>query len=594
MKYYDKNTGLFIEDTGSTLLYGKATDESLKTTLSKCILSASGWRAVMAESGDEEDRRENVSEEMLLIAAAAAAAFFDYLKMESPRIIMGQDARPTGRLLSAAVRRAFIAKGAILDDIGISSAPEIMAASHRYDGFFYISASHNPIGHNGYKFGVNGGVLSKEEIDKVIPHLKEMIETEGAADNLRKLILGASDEGLCNVLRGHNTAKRNALETYRSFVIRTAKTSEPFSLPFGIAIDFNGSARAASIDKQFLRKHDAKLWMINSEPGEIAHAIVPEGENLEYVRKELESQYKKDESFVLGYMPDNDGDRGNFVYTDKHGKAHILSAQTVFALVALIELSYDSMRGKKKIAIAVNGPTSLLIDDIATKLGAEVFRSDIGEANVVSLSEKLRAMGYTCRVCGEGSNGGNITYPAKVRDPMNSLMTFAKLWSVEGLYQFVMERLGKKADDKPSLHSVISALPKYITTSAFSSDAVMHIQSTDYNKLKDAYEDILQYEGNGRMPEGFSRWEVRQYEGSEEEIGIGKDHRAPDSTGGLKVQFYDDKDKAIGYLWLSKSRTEPVIRTMVDIKGNDKKLHDALLDWQHEMVKRADDRTLNS
>ena len=203
-------------------------------------------------------------------------------------------------------------------------------------------------------------------------------------------------------------------------------------------------------------------------------------------------------------------------------------------------------------------------------------------------------MGYTCRVCGEGSNGGNITYPAKVRDPMNSLMTFAKLWSVEGLYQFVMERLGKKADDKPSLHSVISALPKYITTSAFSSDAVMHIQSTDYNKLKDAYEDILQYEGNGRMPEGFSRWEVRQYEGSEEEIGIGKDHRAPDSTGGLKVQFYDDKDKAIGYLWLSKSRTEPVIRTMVDIKGNDKKLHDALLDWQHEMVKRADDRTLNS
>ena len=52
-----------------------------------------------------------------------------------------------------------------------------MAASHRYDGFFYISASHNPIGHNGYKFGVNGGVLSKEEIDKGLARLKAVLET---------------------------------------------------------------------------------------------------------------------------------------------------------------------------------------------------------------------------------------------------------------------------------------------------------------------------------------------------------------------------------------------------------------------------------
>ena len=594
MKYYDRNTGLLIEDSTALLVNGTATDESLRNTLSRCILSASGWRAVMTLSGDEEDSREDVSEDMLLIAAAAAVSFSDYLALEHPRIILGCDARPTGRLLSAAVRRAFIAEGAVIDDIFISSAPEIMATSHRYDGFFYISASHNPIGHNGYKFGTKGGVLCKEEIEKVIPRLKEIICGDGAAADLRKLIAEADQEKLEDVLRRHNTAKRRALETYRAFVMRTAKASEPFSLPFGIAIDFNGSARSASIDKQFLRSHDAAIWAINAEPGQIAHAIVPEGENLEHVRKTLEERHRENKAFILGYMPDNDGDRGNFVYTDKRGKAHILSAQTVFALVALIELSYDAMKGRKKIAIAVNGPTSLLLDDIAEKTGATVFRSDIGEANVVTLSEKLREEGWTCRVCGEGSNGGNITYPAKVRDPMNSLTTFAKLWSVEGLYQFVMGRLGKKADQAPSLCSVITALPKYITTSAFSSDAVMHIQSSDYNKLKAEYEDILQYEGNGRMPKQFSRWEVRQYEGSEEEIGIGTAHRRPDSTGGLKVQFYDKEGRAAGYLWLSKSRTEPVIRTMVDIRGNDKKLHDELLQWQHEMVRRADERTVNS
>ena len=594
MRFHDRNTGLFIDDSSIKITTGTATDESLRATLSKCILSASGWRGVMAASGDEEDSKADVIEEHLLIAAAAAVAFIDYLGKENPRLIIGCDARPTGRLLSAAVRRAMIAKGAIIDDIFISSAPEIMAASHHYDGFFYISASHNPVGHNGYKFGTDGGVYPKEVMDKIIPPFRSSVEKDGAAAELRALIDSTSEDELKAVLRHHNFAKFISLLRYKSFVMKTARADSAFTLPFGIAIDFNGSARAASIDKTFLRSHGASIWTLGAEPGQIEHAIVPEGENLEHVRKALETIHAKNPDFILGYMPDNDGDRGNFVYAGKNGKAHLMSAQTVFALVTLIELSHDAFRGKKKIAIAVNGPTSLLIDEIAEKLGAEVFRSDIGEANVVSLADKLRAEGYTCRVCGEGSNGGNITYPARVRDPMNSLMTFAKIWSIDGLYQFIMEKLGKKADEKPSIYSIVSALPKYITTSAFSSDAVMHIKSTDYNKLKAEYEDILQYEGNGRMPEAFSRWEVRQYEGSEEDIGIGTEHRAPDSTGGLKVQFYDSNNKAAGYLWLSKSRTEPVIRTMVDIRGNDKKLHDALLSWQREMVKRADDRVLNS
>ena len=593
MRFYDRATGIYIDDSSARITDGSATDESLRAALSRCILSASGWRSVMAASGDEEDDSDRVSEDMLLIAAAAALSFLGYLGKEQPKIVLGCDARPTGRLLEAAVRRAFIHGGAIVDDIFISSAPEIMAASHRYDGFFYISASHNPVGHNGYKFGLSGGVLSKEEIDKVIPPFRASIEAEGAAARLRSILEDADGNELSMVLQRHDAAKKHALAAYRSFVLRTAGIKGSFSLPFGVAVDFNGSARAASIDLPFLRRLDAKVWAINPEPGQIAHAIVPEGENLEWVRRELESRSKADPSFILGYMPDNDGDRGNFVYTDKRGKARILSAQTVFALVAAIELAYDAMRRRKRIAIAVNGPTSLLIDEIAAKLGAEVFRSDIGEANVVTLSERLRERGFTCRVCGEGSNGGNITYPARVRDPMNSLLTFSKLWTIDGLYDRLMKSLGRKPEQAPSLWSVIAALPRYITTSAFSKDAVMHIRSTDYNRLKAEYESILGYEGRGRMPKCFSRWEVRQYEGSDESVGIGPEHRTPDSTGGLKVQFYDSEDRPAGYLWLSKSRTEPVIRTMVDIKGRDMKLHDELLAWQHEMVRRADERVLS-
>ena len=68
---------------------------------------------------------------------------------------------------------------------------------------------------------------------------------------------------------------------------------------------------------------------------------------------------------------------------------------------------------------------------------------------------------------------------------------------------------------------------------------------------------------------------------------MGTEYRTPDSTGGLKIQFYDEKGP-IGYLWLSKSRTEPVIRTIVDIKENDMNAHDKLLEWLRSMVERAD------
>lgn len=580
---YDRTTGVLIGNPGYDITDGTATDESLKKELSSFILSASGWRAVVTASKDEEDRDGKVKEETLLFAAAAALSFFRYLGIEKPRILMGRDARPTGYILAESARRALVSQGAYIDDIAISSAPEIMAFSHKYDGFFYISASHNPVGHNGFKFGTEGGVLPKAECDKTIGILKEIINSDGASEYLRSLI--KTDDSEC--LKRHDKAKQKALSYYSSFVMKTAAVPSSFTLPFGVVIDFNGSARAASIDIPFLRERGAKLWTVNAIPGQIEHAIVPEGENLERARKTLEEAYRKDSDFIIGYTPDNDGDRGNFVYMTKRGKAEILSAQKVFALVSLIEAAYDVMKGRKKTALAVNGPTSLLIDDIASRLNVSVFRSDIGEANVVTLAEQKRKEGYCCRVSGEGSNGGNITYPAKVRDPMNSLMTFAKLYSTEGLYSFIMNALGKKADKTPSLSSVVSALPSYITTSAFSSDAVMKIKCTDYNRLKAEYERIVKEEAEANLPDGATRWEERQYEGSAETIGMGTEYRTPDSTGGLKIQFYDEKGP-IGYLWLSKSRTEPVIRTIVDIKGNDMNAHDKLLEWLRSMVERAD------
>jgi phosphomannomutase len=102
----------------------------------------------------------------------------------------------------------------------------------------------------------------------------------------------------------------------------------------------------------------------NANPGEIVHGIVPEGDNLELCRRLLEQAHREDPSFLLGYVPDNDGDRGNIAWIDERtGCASILGAQELFALVAAVELSHPSAGSRPK-AVAVNCPTSLMIDEM--------------------------------------------------------------------------------------------------------------------------------------------------------------------------------------------------------------------------------------
>lgn len=596
MKYFDRTTGFTIADPTINPVKGlTCTKEDVLKSLEGYILSASGWRAVFAESKEDEDDTKKVRIEDLVITEAATETFIEYLGVPRPRILIGVDARPTGQVLCDVAVRTLLSLGCEVTHLFFAAAPEIMAYSNAgFDGFFYISASHNPIGHNGFKFGVDGGVYNKSIIDKIIPMFLEKVNRDDIVSHAIKVISEADPDIYAEVLMKHDDDKIRAFDYYRQFVLRIATAHKLFRIPFGIVAEMNGSARSASIDIPYLNKMGAKVWAVNAQPRQVAHAIVPEGENLELCRKTLEEIHKKDSDYILGYVPDNDGDRGNFVYM-KHseGRADILNAQEVFALVALIDLAHQVMAGDKRPAIAVNGPTSNIIDEIASRLGAKVFRSDVGEANVVTLAEKLRSEeGYQVHICGEGSNGGNITHPAKVRDPMNSIMSIAKLYSIDGLYSFICSKFGIKDSEHVSIENVINALPRFTTTPAFSKDAVMRIKSTDFDALKLEYERIFLSEVDSYLKDGIAQYEVHQIEGIKEQIGLGPEFRNNPSSGGYKVIFTDSDGNFVAYIWLSKSKTEPVMRVMADVKGDNKALHDRLLSWQRSLVLRADDAVM--
>ena len=663
--------------------------EQVKITLGRMILSPSGWRGVFAIDGDEESKSCEISAAHQIIVAGAACVFAEFLqgrystagaeRLHKPLVLVAADTRPTGKAIAHAVIQALLSSGCEVKYAGHAAAPEVMAwarktkeflaipltkltsyrryAAQRKNeikqilslplcslcapclrersfvsvGFIYISASHNPVGHNGLKFGLaDGGVLAPEKSVELAARLRSLLAQPDSAERIETLLSGCSTAQLEAVYAAQAESKSEALAAYSHFSTEIAWGEPAAKLAYaslqaslqaalksglsqktvGLACDFNGSARSVSIDRDFFTAMGITFKAINEKPGEIAHRIVPEGESLEPCRIFLEECHAADPSFVLGYTPDCDGDRGNMViWDDARSKARSLDAQEVFALSCVAELAQlvwtgELAQGKSgakaavaKAAIAVNDPTSLRIEIIARAFGAEVFRAEVGEANVVNLARHLREQGYMVPIAGEGSNGGSIIHPSAVRDPLNTALAILKLLAVKsekkqpGLFELWCNLSGQPECYKNNynLSDIIASLPSFATTGAYDQDALLQITTQDHGVLKNRYQQIFLRDWERRKESlkanyGICKWEAAVYNGMVEK----KDIRnfGDSGRGGLKVCFLNGDGKAAGSIWMRGSATEAVFRVMADAEGRE--LERELIQWQRSMVLEAD------
>lgn len=576
------------------------------------ILSASGWRKVFAVSGDEQDKTAMIGEENIAISIFAAKVFADYVKeqtsKEHPVVIVGMDARPTGPAVTEAAIKSFIKNGIKVKFTGITAAPEIMAYSKNADGFMYISASHNPVGHNGIKFGLNaGGVLNGTENAKLTEKFNALCAEEKALQNAFETIRDHKEEDVAAVYRSQKTVKSEALGAYHDFLLETITASKEKDQQdkifaklrgsisekhIGVVCDMNGSARSDSVDSSFFAENGINFYAIHNKAGEIAHEIIPEAENLVHVAAEMERLQKTGKKdAVLGYMPDCDGDRGNIVYWDeKEQKAVIVKAQEVFSLSVLAELCWQVWLGAEKPAVAVNCPTSMRIEEIAGKLGAKVYRAEVGEANVVNLAAEKRSEGYDVRIFGEGSNGGTITYPSAVRDPINTIFAIIKLLSITDLYKIWCEKSGAEFKENYTLTDILSSIPEYTTTGVSEPRAVLRIETKDHAVLKGRFQKIFESQWKEQKVflenEGITNYEAVITNGTKETRGV--TDFSLSKKGGLKVIFKNNRMENLAFIWMRGSGTEPVFRIMCDVKGRKPELEKALLSWETEMLLAAD------
>ena len=588
---------------------------SFQESFSTFILSASGFRKVFASDENEESGIQSITVEDACASAIIADVFTSLLKKNGgTSVAVGMDARPTGPAIAGVIIRVFEALGIKVRYSGITAAPELMAwvkTSDDIDGFAYISASHNPIGHNGFKFGfsdgaVLGGDTAKDFISKVIA---AAVDEDVYGKYAGILADAGSARGAAPALPDAAADKAEAEAAYRFFsnevISATAEAKTQAAIlkkiksaasGIGIIAELNGSARGVSIDKAYFADFGFKTRFLNDVPGQVVHRIVPEGASLDLCRAELEKAHAEDSSFILGYVPDNDGDRGNIVYiNDRTGRAGILEAQEVFALSVKSELGFMKQAAASSAAVktasgarqavAVNGPTSMRVEAIAAEYGAKVFRAEVGEANVVNLAALKRSEGYSVRILGEGSNGGNITHPATVRDPLNTIFAIVKLLAFGGF---------------GSLTEAVESLPAYSTTSAYEPEAKMQIGSISHAELKANYERIFPEAFEKRKAQlkndyGITGWYEINYEGTSALKGVGPGYRSGKETGGLKIMLTGTSEDASGipvmkdiaYLWMRGSGTEPVFRVMTDIEGGSSSAMHELLNWQRALVAEA-------
>lgn len=580
------------------------------------ILSASGWRKVFVVSQNEQDKSPQISENDVKIAVTAANVFFDYLceqtGQQMPVIALGIDARPTGPAIADAMIHALVKKGAVIQYSAVTSAPEIMAYARKLDGFIYISASHNPVGHNGIKFGLNdGGVLNAQENAKLVKKFTNCLNNEDKLNADFAAAYSVPSSEIKKVYDVSESSKHNSLYAYKNFLNETITAENDKNLQnnfftmldnaiterkIGVVCDFNGSSRKCCVDKEYFNEHKINFYSINEK--EIVHEIIPEAENLVFVAAEMERLQKEGhKEVVLGYMPDCDGDRGNIVYwNEKTQKAEILKAQQVFSLSVLAELTYSIWQNRNKDvkhAVAVNCPTSMRIEKIASYLGAKVFRAEVGEANVVNLAREKRGEGYNVRILGEGSNGGTITYPSAVRDPINTIFAIIKLLCMrdKGLFELWCKKCNIPYNPDFTLSDVLDTIPKYTTTGVSEPRAILHVKSSNHAELKKHFQSVFESQWKNKSNElqqkfGIYDWECVITNGTKETRNV--TDFSLSAKGGLKIIFKNQDKQDIAFIWMRGSGTEPVFRIMCDVEGDNPQMEKELLEWETQMIQQSD------
>ena len=393
------------------------------------------------------------------------------------KVVVGRDARITGEMVLSLVTGTLLAKGMDVIEIGICPTPTVQytVKTLKAKGGIAITASHNPNQWNALKMlNHTGQFLSPDEYIVLQSLLNNSDNKYENWNSIGKLT--HTDEGL----------KRHVKDVLELKLINQKEIKKK---KFKVLADcVNGAG--VYIIPDFLKEFGCEVIELNCErTGIFPRLPEPIPENLTRTMEAV-----KESKADLGVVVDPDVDR--LVLITNEGKP--------FGEENTITQAVKFILSKEKGNVVVNLSTTRAVDDVAKAEGQKVFRSPVGEANVVKRMKEVNAV-----IGGEGSGG--VIYPA-LHYGRDALVGIAIT------LQHLLEFGGTLAELKAALPDY-SIAKKKIDLVNVNPDEVIKILTKKYSKENINTED------------------------------------------GLRIDFPDN------WVHLRKSNTEPIIRIITEAKS---------------------------
>ena len=293
------------------------------------------------------------------------------------RVVIGRDARISGKMISSLVANTLVGLGIDVIDLGLSTTPtvEVLVPLEKADGGVIVTASHNPRQWNALKL------------------LNERGEFLNAKDGNRILELAAADEYLYAEVDdlGKYEKKKDGIERHIAEVLKLKLVDAKAirEAGFKVVVDAVNSTGGLAIPS-LLDALGVECVKLYCEPnGEFPHNPEPLPAHITEISKLVVR-----EGADLGIVVDPDVDRLAIVNED----GSMFGEE--YTLVACADYVLSRTPGDT----VSNLSSSRALRDVTRKHGGSYEASAVGEVNVVELMKKNKVV-----IGGEG-NGG-IIYP---------------------------------------------------------------------------------------------------------------------------------------------------------------------------------------
>ncbi len=327
-----------------------------------------------------------------------------------PKIVVGRDARISGKFVKSLVTGTLISMGCEVLDLDLATTPttEMAVIVNKADGGIIITASHNPENWNALKFlNHKGEFLNKNEIKFILE--ADVFQDVSYAD-VNKL---GEIKILKDFVREH-IRLITELELVDVEAIRKAG--------FKVAVDCINSVGAVSVPLLLETLGVKDIVKINCEPdGRFAHTPEPLPENLKETAKIVAENHCD-----VGFVVDPDVDRLSIICED----GSFFGEE--YTLVAVADYVLQNTPGNT----VSNLSSTIALKEITEKYGGKYYASAVGEINVVEKMKEVNAV-----IGGEG-NGG-VIYPALHygRDALVGIALFLSYLAKKGVKTSQLRKL---------------------------------------------------------------------------------------------------------------------------------------------------------